>query len=47
MAMFLGEDNPLGALMGRSAAEEALRPWWESIGDYLIYELIGLGKLTA
>ena len=47
MAMFLGEGNPLGALMGKSAGEEALQPWWDSVGDYLIYGLIGLGKLTS
>ena len=46
MAMFLGEGNPLDALIGKSAAEEALQPWWDSISDYLIYALIGFGKLT-
>ena len=42
MAMLMGEDNPLGALIGKNAAEKALQPWWEGIQDLLIYGLIGL-----
>ena len=42
--MFIGDDNPLGALIGKSAAEKALQPWWESIEDLLIYALIAFGK---
>ena len=40
----MGDDNPLNALIGKSAAEKALQPWWESIEDLLIYGLIGFGK---
>ena len=37
-------DGPLNALVGKSAAEKLLQPWWESIEDMLIYALIGFGK---
>ena len=40
----MGDDNPLGALIGKNAAEKALQPWWEGIQDLLIYGLIGFGK---
>ena len=42
--ILMGDDNPLNALIGKSAAEKALQPWWESIEDLLIYGLIGFGK---
>ena len=42
--LLMGDDNPLNALIGKSAAEKALQPWWESIEDLLIYGLIGFGK---
>jgi len=43
MSMIVGDDNPLGALIGKNAAERALQPWWEGIQDLLIYGLIGFG----
>ena len=45
--MLIGDDNPLSALIGKSAAEKALQPWWESIEDLLIYALIGFGKYVV
>ena len=42
--ILMGDDNPLNALIGKSAAEKALQPWWESIEDLLIYGLIGFGR---
>ena len=44
MSMLMGDDNPLGALIGKNAAEKALQPWWEGIQDLLIYGLIGFGN---
>jgi len=33
----------LGEVLGKSKAEKAFRPWWNSVGDYLIYSLVMLG----
>ena len=43
-ALLMGDENPVNALIGKTNAEKALQPWWESIQDLLIYGMIGLGE---
>ena len=33
------------SVLGRSDAEKAFRPWWDTFEDQLIYGLICLGKI--
>ena len=33
------------SVFGHSDAENAFRPWWDSVQDHLIYGLITTGKL--
>ena len=33
------------SVLGHSDAENALRPWWDTVQDHLIYGLITTGKL--
>ena len=32
-------------LLDRTDAEKVFRPWWDTVEDYLLNILIGLGKL--
>ena len=34
----------LNKFVGKSEAEEAFQPWWDTMGDFLVYGLIMLGK---
>ena len=43
-ALLMGDENPVNALIGKTNAEKALQPWWESIQDLLIYGMIGFGE---
>ena len=33
------------SVLGHSDAENAFRPWWDTVQDYLLYGLIATGKL--
>ena len=37
----------MGEVLGKSASEKAFRPWWNSVGDYLIYGLVMLGIILV
>ncbi len=39
-------DSPIGSLLGKSDAEKALQPWWETIADFSVYGLIGIGFIV-
>jgi hypothetical protein len=44
MAMLL--ESPIGSLLGKSDAEKALQPWWETIEDFTVYGLLGIGFIV-
>ena len=40
-------ESPMTSLLGRSEAEKAIQPWWETLEDYLVYGLLGIGKIIG
>ena len=35
----------LDNFIGKSEAEKAFQPWWDTVEDFLVYGLIMLGKI--